>query len=259
MKPLVTIITPSFNQADFLEDTILSVLAQDYPRIEYFIIDGGSSDGSVNIIRKYQDRIAGWTSEPDKGQTEAINKGFAMANGDVLAWINSDDIYYPHAVSQAVEYLDSHPEIGLVYGDTNFINSTGKIIGKFNAQQTSYQRLRRGGVYIPQQSSFFRANIWQRVGPLDPDFYFAVDYDLWVRIAKENEIIYVPRLWASFRLHGTAKSIADDIRCWPEMLKVHHREGGTIFSFIYLRYYMRKLLGPLIRWRRRRMFQNHDN
>ncbi|NIP43276.1 MAG: glycosyltransferase, partial [Aliifodinibius sp.] len=194
MNPLVTIITPSYNQAPYLEDTILSVLMQDYPNIEYFIVDGGSTDGSLEIIKKYANQIAGWVSEPDQGQTDAINKGFSMANGEVLAWINSDDTYYPHAVKEAVDFLSSHPDVGLVYGDTNFINSNGRIIGRFNAQQTSYRRLRRGGVYIPQQSSFFRAEVWKEVGPLDPDFYFAMDYDLWVRIAKEREIAYVPKL-----------------------------------------------------------------
>lgn len=255
MNPLVTIITPSFNQAPYLEDTILSVLTQDYPNIEYFIVDGGSTDGSLEIIKKYANQISGWVSEPDKGQTDAINKGFSMANGEVLAWINSDDTYYPHAVKEAVDFLRSHPEVGLVYGDTNFIDSNGRIIGRFNAQQTSYRRLRRGGVYIPQQSSFFLADIWKEVGPLDPDFYFAMDYDLWVRIAKEREIAYVPKLWANFRLHDDAKSIADDIRCWPEMLEVHRRDGGSLFSLIYVRYIIRKLLGPIVRWRRKRMFQ----
>ncbi len=255
MNPLVTIITPSYNQAPYLEDTILSVLMQDYPNIEYFIVDGGSTDGSLEIIKKYANQIAGWVSEPDQGQTDAINKGFSMANGEVLAWINSDDTYYPHAVKEAVDFLSSHPDVGLVYGDTNFINSNGRIIGRFNAQQTSYRRLRRGGVYIPQQSSFFRAEVWKEVGPLDPDFYFAMDYDLWVRIAKEREIAYVPKLWANFRLHDDAKSIADDIRCWPEMLEVHRRDGGSLLSFIYVRYIIRKLLGPIVRWRRKRMFQ----
>lgn len=254
-QPLVSIITPSYNQADYVEDTILSVLAQDYPNIEYIVIDGGSTDGSLDIIRKYADRISYWVSEPDRGQTDAINKGFAQASGEILAWINSDDTYYPHAVREAIEYLISNPDIGLVYGDTHFIDSHGKIIGKFDAQQSSYERLRRGGVYIPQQSSFFRADIWKQVGPLDPDFYFAMDYDLWVRIARVSKIIYLPKLWANFRLHDDAKSIAADDRCWPEMLKVHRRDGGNFFSWIYLRYGLRKVLGPVIRWRRKRMFQ----
>lgn len=224
--PLVSIITPSFNQADFLEATIRSVLAQDYPHLEYFVIDGGSSDGSLEIIRRYSDQLAGWVSEPDQGQTDAINKGFSRAQGEILAWINSDDTYLPHAVSEAVGYLQAHPEAGMVYGDANFIDAGGAVIGRFPARQTSYERLRRGFVHIPQQASFFRTRLWRQVGPLDPSFYFAMDYDLWVRLAKVSQLHYHPHLWANFRLHGSGKSVISDDRCWPEMLRVHRREGG---------------------------------
>jgi glycosyltransferase involved in cell wall biosynthesis len=253
-KPLVSIVTPSYNQASFLDETINSVLDQDYPRIEYIIVDGGSTDGSVEIIRHYADRLDWWVTEPDQGQTDAINKGFNRATGEILAWLNSDDTYLPNAVSEAVAYLQAHPGIGMVYGDTNFIDEGGRVIGQFAAQQTSYKRLRRGGVYIPQQASFFRTALWRRVGPLDPSFYFAMDYDLWVRIAGISTIVYHPRLWANFRLHGEAKTIADDDRCWPEMLRVHRRDGGGLISLIYLRYLLRRVAAPLIRWRRKSMF-----
>jgi hypothetical protein len=142
-----------------------------------------------------------------------------------------------------------------VYGDAHFINAEGQIIGKFNARQTSYKRLRRGGVYIPQQAAFWRADLWNQVGPLDPSFYFAMDYDLWVRLARITEIRYTPQWWANFRLHGEAKTIAADERCWPEMLRIHRREGGGLFSLIYARYFLRRLLSPLINLRRRHMFQ----
>ena len=112
--PLVSIITPSFNQAEYIEETINSVLDQDYPNIEYIIIDGASTDGSKEIIEKYKDRINFWVSEPDEGQTDAINKGFSQANGDIFAWLNSDDTYEPQAVTEAVAYLQSHPEVGLL-------------------------------------------------------------------------------------------------------------------------------------------------
>ncbi len=255
--PLVSVITPSFNQARFLRQTIESVLSQDYPNIEYIIIDGGSTDGSLEIIQKYEDRLAHWESIPDQGQTDAINKGFARANGKYLAWLNSDDIYQPGAVAEAADYLESHPDVGLVYGDCSFINAEGEKIGDFPAAQTDYQHLRQGYVHIPQQSAFFRADLWHRVGPLDPTFYFAMDYDLWVRLAKESLITYLPgRDWASFRLHGDAKTIAADARCWPEMLKVHFREGGSWFSPIVMKYYLRRLAAPLINWRRKRMFDD---
>ncbi|HXQ33204.1 MAG TPA: glycosyltransferase family 2 protein, partial [Anaerolineales bacterium] len=238
-KPLVTIITPSFNQAPYLEATIQSVLSQEYPHIEYIIVDGGSSDGSVDIIKEYEARLAWWVSEKDKGQTDAINKGFARAKGEILAWINSDDTYEPGAVNAAVKYLQEHPEVGMVYGDCNFINESGHVIGKFSSAQTNYRLLRQGYVHIPQQTMFFRVDLWNQVGPLDPSFYFAMDYDLWTRIAAGAEIKYVPQTWASFRLHTSGKTIAADDRCWPEMIRVHYRDGGSFFSIIVAKYYIR--------------------
>jgi len=248
-QPLVSIVTPSFNQARFLEDTIRSVLAQDYPNIEYIIVDGGSTDGSVEIIRRYADRLAWWVSEPDRGQTDALNKGFARARGQIFAWLNSDDTYEPHAVREAVEFLQAHPEVGLVYGDANYIDAEGRVMGRFPAAPTDYRKLRRGYVHVPQQAAFFRGDLWRQVGPLDPTFYFAMDYDLWVRLAKVSEVRYVPRLWANFRIHGDAKTIKDDDRCWPEMLRVHFREGGRWVSPIVAKYYLRRALAPALRLR----------
>ncbi len=254
-QPLVSIVTPSYQQARYLEETIQSVINQDYPRIEYLVVDGDSTDGSQKIIQRYADRITWWVSEPDQGQTDAINKGFSHASGQVYAWLNSDDTYQPGAISQAVAYLLEHPEAGLVYGDCDFIDSSGKVIGRFNAQQTSLRRLQRGGVYIPQQAAFWRAELWKQVGPLDPSFYFAMDYDLWVRLAQVAEVHYTPQPWANFRLHGDTKTISADDRCWPEMLRVHRREGGSLFSWIYARYYLRRLISPWINWRRRKLFE----
>jgi glycosyltransferase involved in cell wall biosynthesis len=240
--PLVSIVTPSYNQAAYLEETIISVLDQDYQNLEYIIVDGGSNDGSLEIIEKYANELAWWVSESDRGQTDAINKGFSRAKGEILAWINSDDTYLPGAISESVEFLDSHPDIGLVYGDANLVDEDGEVIGRFPARQTDNRRLMRGHVHIPQQASFFRADIWRLVGPLDPSFYFAMDYDLWVRISQQSPIEYYPRLWANFRLHGDAKSIEADDRCWPEMVRVHRREGGSRFSWLSFKATIRPLI-----------------
>ena len=249
--PLVSIITPSFNQARYLESTIRSVLDQDYPAIEYIIVDGGSTDGSLEIIQSFSDRLAWWVSEKDRGQTDAINKGLARARGEILAWLNSDDTYQPHAVAEAVACLRERPEVGLVYGDANFIDENGRVIGRFPAAQTDYRRLRQGYVHIPQQASFWRANLWHKVGPLDPSFYFAMDYDLWVRLAALAPVLYTGRLWANFRLHSQGKTINADERCWNEMLKVHFRDGGKWLGILPAKYGLRKIVAPLINARRR--------
>jgi len=256
VHPLVSIVTPSRNQAAFLEATMQSVLDQDYPRIEYLVIDGASTDGSLEIIHKYQKRLAYWVSEADRGQTEAINKGFAHAKGEILAWLNSDDLYLPGAISQAVAYLADHPEAGMVYGTADYINEKDQVIGHFPARQTDYRRLRNGYVHIPQQSAFFRASIWKQVGPLDPSFFFAMDYDLWVRIARISRIDFVPETWSLFRLHENAKTISADDRCWPEMMQVHWRDGGSRLAPIVFKYFARRILAPLINFRRRRMISS---
>jgi glycosyltransferase involved in cell wall biosynthesis len=254
--PLVTIITPSFNQAAYLEAAIRSVLEQDYAPIEYIVLDGGSTDGSREIIERYGDRLAWWVCEPDAGQTAAINKGFSRARGQILAWLNSDDVYLPGAVREAVDYFQDHPHVGMVYGDAEYIDGVGRSIGRFPAAPTNYTRLRRGFVHIPQQAAFFRARLWKMVGPLDESFHFAMDYDLWVRISTLSPIAYHPRRWAGFRLHPGGKTMVQDDRCWPEMIRVHRRLGGGLMAQIYLRYALRRVIGPLwprrLKWRRRR-------
>ncbi|REG07113.1 glycosyltransferase family 2 protein [Pelolinea submarina] len=254
--PLVSIITPSYNQAGYLEETIQSVLGQTYPNIEYILIDGGSTDNSLDVIKKYADKLAYWESVKDKGQTDAINKGFARATGEIIAWLNSDDTLEPQAVAEAVAFLSEHPEVGLVYGDAHYIDEKSRVIGNFPAAQTDLKKLRKGYVHIPQQASFFRKSLWDQVGPLDDSFFFAMDYDLWTRLAAVSELRYLEgRVWANFRLHADAKTIAADDRCWPEMLRVHYREGGSFLAPIVLKYYIRKLAAPFIRWRRKRMFK----
>ncbi len=256
--PLVSIVTPSFNQARFVEAAMDSVLSQSYPSIEYIVVDGGSGDGTVDIIRRYGSRLAWWISESDRGQTDAINKGMAHANGAILAWLNSDDVYLPGAVAAAVDCFKEYPEAGLIYGDADYINEAGRPIGKFPAAQTDYRRLRQGYVHIPQQAAFFRGDLWRTVGPLDPSYYFAMDYDLWVRIAQRAQLKYVQQTWANFRLHSGGKTIAADDRCWPEMLRVHYRDGGSFLSAIVARYYLRRLVAPIWNWRRRRMLRTAD-
>ena len=207
------------------------------------------------ILEKYRQQLAYAVSEPDKGQTDAINKGFSHASGQILAWLNSDDVYYPDAVQNAVDYLVNHPRIGMVYGDLDFIDENNRRVGKFNAAQTDLHRLRRGFVHIPQPATFFQADLWRKVGPLDPSYFFAMDYDLWTRLAAISDFKYLPgEPWAKFRLHSDGKTINADDRCWPDMLRVHYRDGGKTFSTIVIKYWIRKLVAPILNWKRRRMF-----
>ncbi len=239
--PLVSIVTPSYNQAHFIEETIHSVLAQDYPRIEYLIVDGGSTDGSVDIIKKYADRLSWWVSEKDKGHADALNKGFAHASGEILAWLNSDDTYYPGAVAEAVAYLQGHPEVGMVYGDADLTDDSGRVIGRFASRQTDYRRLLRGSVHIPQATTFFRSELWRQVGPLDLSLFFAFDYNFWVQLSKISRLQYLPHLWATFRLHHEGKSVRFDDRCYPDMLRVYQRERGHRLSWLWLRAKVRRI------------------
>jgi glycosyltransferase involved in cell wall biosynthesis len=241
-KPLVSIVTPSFNQAGFLETTMRSVLDQDYDNLEYIVVDGGSTDESVGIIKRYADRLAWWISEPDQGQGDAINKGFLHASGEIWAWLNSDDIYYPGTVARAVECLWNNPEAGMVYADTDLIDASGVVMGRFSARQTDYARMLRGSVHIPQQSTFIRSECWREVGGVDPSFFFAMDFDLWVRLAKITTFRYVPQCWAAFRLHGQGKTTRFDDRCYPEMLRVRERELGKGFSILALKAFLRPFI-----------------
>jgi glycosyltransferase involved in cell wall biosynthesis len=244
--PLVSIVTPSFNQAYYLEETILSVLNQDYPKIEYIIVDGGSSDGSQEIIRKYESELAYWISEIDTGQTEAINKGFSIANGEIFAWLNSDDTYLPGAVSEAVDFLNTNSAVGMVYGKAYYVDEMGNRVALYPAGPTNYRGLRRGINTIPQQTMFFRKILWDMVGLLDPSFYYAMDYDLWTRISSVTPIAFHDAFMANFRLHGASKSIMEANRCWPEMMRVHFRDGGGRFSILYMKYLIRRVVEPIM-------------
>ena len=206
-QPLVSIITPSFNQAPYLEQTIQSVLGQNYARIEYIVVDGASTDNSFEIIKKYNDRLAYWISEKDSGQAEAINKGFARAGGEILAWLNSDDYYLPNTISQVVKSFEENPDAVMVYGDMLAVNGAGETINVLKYKQLSLQDLLCFQI-IGQPSVFFRRSALEKTGWLDTSFHFMLDNHLWIRLAQQGRILHVPQVWSAARYHADAKNRA---------------------------------------------------
>ena len=204
---LVSIITPSYNQAPFLEQTIQSVLEQDYPHIEYIVVDGGSTDNSVAVIQKYADRLAYWISEKDSGQAEAINKGFARANGEIVAWLNSDDYYLMHTISIVVRCFEQNPDVVMVYGDMFAVDGNDQTINVLRYKQLSLEDLLCFQI-IGQPSVFFRRSALETVGRLDPTFHFMLDHHLWIRLAQLGRILHIPQVWSAARYHPQAKNRA---------------------------------------------------
>ena len=203
---LVSIITPSFNQAAYLEQTILSVLDQDHPYIEYIVIDGASTDTSVDVIKKYENRLAYWVSEKDNGQADAINKGFAHATGDIIAWLNSDDYYLAGTISSVVKIFDQNPGVTLVYGNMFAVDEHGKTFNTLNYKQLTLEDLLCFQI-IGQPAVFMRRSAMESV-KLDTDFHFLLDHYLWIQIAQHGQLLYVDQTWAAARYHAEAKNRA---------------------------------------------------
>ena len=204
---LVSIITPSYNQAKYLEQTILSVLNQDHPRIEYIIMDGASMDGSVDVIKKYAGRLTHWKSVKDHGQADAINKGFARATGEIVAWLNSDDYYLPGTISTAVKVFEENPRAVLVYGNMLAVDENGQTFNTLNYKQLTLEDLMCFQI-IGQPAVFMRRSALQKTSGLDLTFHFLLDHLLWIQLAKHGKILHVNQTWSAARYHAEAKNVA---------------------------------------------------
>jgi glycosyltransferase involved in cell wall biosynthesis len=234
---LVSIVTPSLNQARFLTEAIASVRAQTYEPLEHIVVDGGSSDGSVELLRASESLT--WISEPDEGQSHALNKGFALARGEILGWLNADDAYLPHAVAQGVEALESSGA-GLVYADVERVNDDRVNPRRIRSRPTwdLWTELNDGnGVFSP--SVFFTRSAFEAVGGLDESLHLTMDYDLWLRIGKRFGAHHVDAVWSLQRIHDDAKTIRQFDEFWPERIAVSRRHGGRLVSPLLIRRYLR--------------------
>ncbi len=226
--PALSIVTPSFNQGEFIETTIRSVLDQGYPRLEYLVMDGGSTDGTLAILRRYQDRLT-WTSGRDGGQGAALNEGFRRTRGDVIGWINSDDVYDPDAFRTVAEYFAEHPEVEWLYGRCPIIDGAGRVCKRwitrykeFWMRRFSYRRLLIEN-YIPQPAVFFRRRLLERVGAIDVSYQHAFDYHLWLRLGAVSAPVMIDRVLACFRVHDSSKTSAGYYRSFTEELEAARR------------------------------------
>ncbi|XWX02882.1 glycosyltransferase family 2 protein [Aggregatilineales bacterium SYSU G02658] len=206
MPPLVTVVTPCYNSARFIEETIQSVLAQTYPQVEYIIMDGGSTDGTVEIAQRYADRLT-LISEPDRGQTHAINKGWARAQGQILAWLNADDLYYPDTVATAVAALEAHPEAGWVYGSGVMLDANGQPMPfRHPVQPWNYEGLLQDSCYIVQPTVFLHRSVYETVGNLDETLHYSMDYEYWLRIGRTYPAVYDPHVRAAVKIFRQTKT-----------------------------------------------------
>ena len=243
-EPLVTVVTPSFNQGRFIRATIESVLSQDYPNLEYIIMDGGSTDETASVVAEYSSRLK-WISEPDNGQSHAINKGFRMAKGEIVSWLNSDDIYLPGAVRRAVEELQRNTRAGAVYGEGYLIDRDGAIKEVFpHTQPLNLWRLAHLSDYILQQTVFFRKRVFEEVGYLDEDLHYTMDWDILIRIGKRFEIAYIPEFMGCLREYAEAKSFSGGLRRVREIHRMLRRHTGKLLPLGSIVYGLDALHGP---------------
>lgn len=257
--PSISLVVPSYQQGVYIERTLRSILDQEYPRLDLRVQDGGSTDGTVAILKRYQDRVAAWDSRPDAGQAEAINLGFARSSGEIMAWLNSDDLLLPGALACVGDYFARHPKVDVVYGDRILVNEEGLEIGRWILPAHDDAVLSWAD-YVPQETLFWRRTLWERVGGcVDTSFAFALDWELLIRFrAAGARMQHLPRLLGAFRVHPEQKTVAaidtvgfaemDRIRFQtlgfvPTRVQVHRATGG------YLRRHMVAHLADTLRRR----------
>lgn len=239
LKPLVSIVTPSFNQASWLEQTIQSVLNQTYDNIEYIIIDGGSTDGSKEIIEKYAAHLKYWQSKPDGGQADAINIGFKMAKGQLLAYLNADDLYEPTAVETMVNTYEVNQEFAIYYGRCKTIDEKGNLLKEGQGSQLKFESLAKDGMlpHIYQPACFFNSSYFTRNYFVDTQYKFAFDYELILHLSLSKSILFLNRDVASYRVHDASKTSLNQVEAYKEKLSIQEKYNkGDFFLHKWKRF-----------------------
>ena len=225
--PTISVVTPTLNQRAYIEATIDSVLAQDYPGLEYLIIDGGSTDGTLEVLASYGKHLS-WISEADTGQAAAINKGWQRSNGEIVAWLNSDDLYLPGAIQQVGTFFSTHPEVDVLYGDCEMIDESGRFLRNYLTKPFDLlEFVRKTENYLPQPATFIRRHVLQNCGLLDEGLVYTMDFDYWLRVGLKHSFAYLNLPFAQLRVHATAKSITGLGRLAGELVQVFQRFFST--------------------------------
>src|SRR6266545_3064249 len=226
--PSFSVVTPSLNQGRFVGAAIESVLAQDVPDVEHIIVDGGSTDETPDVLARYPHLVV--LQDDRRGQSHAINIGLRAASGGVIGWVNADDCYVPGAFEGARRALADHPDAGIVYGNAEYIDETGAVVGGVRSGPFDLERLLNGVNAIPQPAVFMRAELLERVGLLDERLHYVMDYELWLRASRVTRLVWVDATWAQFRQHGDSKTVGQFASFWPEARAVARAYGGPFFS-----------------------------
>jgi glycosyltransferase involved in cell wall biosynthesis len=217
--PKITIITPSYQQGQFLERTVQSVLTQGVVDLEYWVMDGGSTDDSVAVLKRYETALR-WVSERDGGQAHAVNKGLQQAQGEIIGWLNSDDVYYPNALPSVLAYFAAHPDVDVVYGDANHIDAFDSVIALYPTESWNVDRLKKT-CYLSQPAVFFRRRILAQSGMLNEKLNFCMDYEFWMRLGLSGiRFAYLPQVLAGSRLHDQTKTLSAPLKAHREAISM---------------------------------------